>query len=63
MKAETDMASSEHEEGIPDADAGAQGTDLSGRGARPGGKVKYLEPRYVKCEMRVGYPSQRSRGN
>lgn len=32
MKAENDMATSEHEEGIPDADAGAQGTGAFRKG-------------------------------
>lgn len=48
MKAENDMASSEHKEGIPDADAGAQGLRLPGRGTRLGGRVQYLDPGYVE---------------
>lgn len=41
------MAGSEHEEGIPDADAGAQGTDAFRNGDKPRREVKPLGPQRV----------------
>lgn len=38
MNAENDMASSEREEGIPGADAGAQGTDAFRQGNKTRGE-------------------------
>lgn len=56
VKAENNMAGSEHEEGIPDADAGAQGTDALRKGNKPRreGEASGAPAGNVEWEVRVG---------